>query len=124
LGRLYEVAARMGDLGPDVAASLLRIYPGLPPDTGADGLDSATVVRHGLVLAREVIAVSRRYLVASEKDARLARIDARPSDTARIEVVPELELSTSSEGGGLSRLVASLLNQQAVTPAVADGGRP
>ena len=117
LPRLYEAAARMGDLGTDVAAVLRSIYPGLPPEVGAHGLDAATATRHGLVLAREVIAVARRYLVANETDARLAGIDARPADRVRIQVVPELALSTSSEDRDLKKLVSVLLAEEVVRPA-------
>lgn len=114
LGRVYEAAGRVGDLGRDVAATLRDIYPGLPVDVSADGLDAATVSRHGLVLAREVIGAARSYLVATEADARLARIDARPTEAARIAVVPALNLSTSSEGRDLTGLVSRLLSGEAV----------
>jgi glycosyltransferase involved in cell wall biosynthesis len=123
LGRLYEAAAQNGELGFDVPAILREIYPGLPREVGAGGLDAATVSRHGLVLAREVIGAGRRYLVSSEADARLARIDARPGEADRVQLAPELSLSTFSKGRGLENLASALLSEARAGQATSKMGR-
>jgi glycosyltransferase involved in cell wall biosynthesis len=96
---LYGANASADRLGTDLAAAIHAAYRGLPADVGADGrLAPADVSRYGLVLAREVISVARRYLAPSEAAARVARIDADPTESHRVEVSPlPLAALTTSE---------------------------
>ena len=66
--------------------ALRDMYPDeLPDGVGSDGhLSPDDISRHGLVMARDVIANSSRYLVNSNFTAALARLDARPRDQDRI----------------------------------------
>jgi glycosyltransferase involved in cell wall biosynthesis len=70
--------------------ALRAMYSGeLPDGVGRDGeLSAADVARYGLLMAREVIAASDRYLVNSEFAAALARIDAGVSGSERIATIP------------------------------------
>ncbi|HEX2851342.1 MAG TPA: glycosyltransferase [Acidimicrobiales bacterium] len=71
-------------------AALQLMYPGaLPPDLGATGsLDTVDADRWGVLMARDVIAESTRFLTTSSFAARLARLDARPTDRDKITWVP------------------------------------
>jgi glycosyltransferase involved in cell wall biosynthesis len=71
------------------AAAARAMYPGLPDGWLAQGwIDSPVAQRNGVLMAREVIGLSRRFLVTSDYAAHLARIDAHPGDTGRIDVLP------------------------------------
>ena len=92
LTNLYRFAAWQH---PDAApggfhATLQRMYAGRVPDhLGHDGrLDSAEAERWGVLMAREVIGHSRRFLATSTFAAELARLDAQPGDRHRIGVLP------------------------------------
>jgi glycosyltransferase involved in cell wall biosynthesis len=71
-------------------ATLRRVYDGrLPPTLGERGeLTADEAERWGVLLARDVIARSRRFLATSVFAAELARLDARPEHRDRIGVVP------------------------------------
>jgi glycosyltransferase involved in cell wall biosynthesis len=71
-------------------AALQRMYGDrIPPTLGAAGnLDGGEADRYGLLMAREVIGRSTRFLTMSRFAAELARFDADPGDRPRIEVVP------------------------------------
>jgi glycosyltransferase involved in cell wall biosynthesis len=71
-------------------ATLQRMYEGrLPPALGARGeLTADEAERWGVLMARDVIADSRRFLTTSAFAAELARLDARPEHRHRIAVVP------------------------------------
>lgn len=71
-------------------AAIRRAYgDGLPAGLGAhQSLGDADVERYGLLMAREVIGLCRRFLVTSEAAARLARLEAGPPLDARVGVVP------------------------------------
>ncbi len=80
---------------PSVAPSgfcelLHRTYPDrLPPELGASGeVTPEEAERWGLLLARDVIAASTRFLTTSAFAAELARLDARPEHRHRIAHVP------------------------------------
>lgn len=71
-------------------ATLQRMYGGrVPPDLGRDGrLDSDQAERWGVLMARDVVAHSRRFLATSSFAAELARLDAHAGDRHRIDVLP------------------------------------
>ncbi len=95
LAGLYEHAARSGALsGPArEAAGLGGIIAAaygdaVPPGLGeSNRLGAADARRRGVLLSRDVLARSRRFLVTSEIDATLARLDAFPADRSKVEVV-------------------------------------
>jgi glycosyltransferase involved in cell wall biosynthesis len=62
------------------------MYPGLDPSVACDGwLSIEESERKGLLMAREIIALSRQFLTTSEYAADLARSDARPEDAPRVQ---------------------------------------
>jgi glycosyltransferase involved in cell wall biosynthesis len=71
-------------------ATLQRMYEGrLPPALGERGeLSADEAERWGVLMARDVIADSRRFLTTSAFAAELARLDARAEHRDRIAVVP------------------------------------
>lgn len=72
------------------AAALHRMYGGrLPASLGAGGeLAADEAERWGVLMARDVVAASRRFLTTSAFAAELARLDARPADRSKIGTVP------------------------------------
>ena len=72
------------------AETLHRMYPDrLPVSLGAAGeLREDEVDRWGLLMARDVIAASTRFLTTSAFAAELARLDARPEHRDRIASIP------------------------------------
>ncbi|HUP87704.1 MAG TPA: glycosyltransferase [Acidimicrobiales bacterium] len=72
------------------AATLHRMYEGrLPAELGrSGGLTDAEVDRWGLLMARDVIAASTRFVTTSDFAADLARLDARPEHRHRITTIP------------------------------------
>jgi glycosyltransferase involved in cell wall biosynthesis len=74
--RFGQIVARLYD---DRYPSDLRRRRSLPPQT---------VARYGILMAREIVRQSRKFLVHSEFAARLARLDADSEDEAKIGVVP------------------------------------
>jgi glycosyltransferase involved in cell wall biosynthesis len=89
---LYAWAAnRRPDAQPrSFAAEIERMYGvGLREPLGAGGfLDPAEAQRQGLLMAREVLGLSKQYLVHSAYAAQLARLEARFEDQAKVRVVP------------------------------------
>lgn len=71
-------------------ATLQRTYEGrLPPALGERGeLTADEAERWGVLMARDVVADSRRFLTTSAFAAELARLDARAEHRDRIGVVP------------------------------------
>jgi glycosyltransferase involved in cell wall biosynthesis len=84
---LYELAARMGVVPEGFAAAAQAMYPWLSSEVLADS-PAGAAERLGLLMAREVIALSWRYLVGSRPEADLALTDAAPEHAARIGVLP------------------------------------
>jgi glycosyltransferase involved in cell wall biosynthesis len=70
--------------------ALDSMYPDrLPPELGRSGwLNFPEYDRYGVLMAREAIARSTRYLVHSSYAATLARLEAAVDDTSKIAVVP------------------------------------
>lgn len=63
--------------------------PGLPDGLGGDGsLSDGELERYGLLMCREVVACSERFLVSSHGAARLAGVDAGTELSFRIGVLP------------------------------------
>jgi glycosyltransferase involved in cell wall biosynthesis len=84
-------AAERPDLHPRSFHDVLHeMYPErLPRDLGAHGwLDVADYEQHGVLMARDAIKQSARYLVHSDYAASLAHLEADPADAAKIDVVP------------------------------------
>ena len=89
LTELYCHAAARGEIPERILGALTSMYGALPPGLVHDEWIRPEVAeRHGILMAREIIACSRRVIVTSEFAARLARTDARVGDEARIHVVP------------------------------------
>jgi len=85
------VAHRRPDLEPtSYRGAFERMYDRRYPAgrSGVDSLAAADLDRYGILMAREVIARSEKFLVHSEFAARLARLEASRRDHDRIEVVP------------------------------------
>lgn len=72
------------------AATLHRMYDGALPDGLGERGELATdeTERWGLLMARDVIAASARFLTTSSFAAELARLDARAEDRPKIAVTP------------------------------------
>ncbi len=92
LATLYRFAPWQHPAGAPggFAAALHAMYPGaLPAGLGQPGgLDAAEAERWGVLMVRDAIAASTRFLTTSAFAARLARLDARPADRAKIQAVP------------------------------------
>ncbi len=89
LTELYNHGAARGAVAERVLGALTSMYGTVPPGLVQDGWIRPEVAdRHGIFMAREIIARSRRVIVTSEFAARLARTDARVGDEDRIDVVP------------------------------------
>ena len=89
LTELYCHAAARGEVPERILGALTSMYGALPPGLVRDEWIRPEVAeRHGILMAREIIACSRRAIVTSEFAARLARTDTRVGDEARIHVVP------------------------------------
>jgi len=86
---VYQRAASRGLVPGGFVASLRQMYPGLASDIAADGSLGADVARrHGILMAREVIAAADRFLLTSSFAAALARVEARPEHRERVGVLP------------------------------------
>ena len=85
----HDVARPDGPPG-GLPGALRRLYgDGLPAGLGAgDDVRPAELERFGLLMAREVIGASRRFLVSSEAAAALARAEARAADTGKVGWLP------------------------------------
>jgi len=72
--------------------SLVSMYGHrIPPHVGTGGwIDYPEADRHGIYMAREVIALADRYLVHSEYGAQVARLDAAPGDAGKVETIEYL----------------------------------
>jgi glycosyltransferase involved in cell wall biosynthesis len=72
------------------AETLHRMYDGLLPAALGEGgeLSSADADRYNVSMATDAIAASQRFLVTSEFAGHLARLDARPHDRDKVQVVP------------------------------------
>jgi glycosyltransferase involved in cell wall biosynthesis len=84
-------AANRPELEPrGFQGALHAIYGGrMTPSLGERGwLDVDEYDRHGILMAREVLALADRYLVHSRYAADLAQLDAAPGDEAKIDVLP------------------------------------
>ena len=85
---LYWHSAARGAVPEGFAAALGAMYPGLG-DIVEDGRVPPDVAdRYGVVMAREAIGCSGRFLVTSEHAAAMARLDAAPGDAGRVGVFP------------------------------------
>ena len=70
-------------------AVLSAMYPGLPPALGARGeIPNEDAERWGVLMAKDAIAASDRYLVTSPFALDLARLDARAADRDKLAVLP------------------------------------
>ncbi|MGA3353315.1 MAG: glycosyltransferase [Acidimicrobiales bacterium] len=90
LSGLYRFAAGSRAAVPEgVSATIRKIYgPLLPEGLAASGeVTALEAERYGLLMAREVIALSDRFLVTSQAAARLARLEAGPELSSRVDVV-------------------------------------
>ncbi|MDQ1514786.1 MAG: hypothetical protein QOE80_616, partial [Actinomycetota bacterium] len=89
LSDLYAAAAGAGALPGGLGPAVHTAYgEAVLPGVGADNtLDPGEARRLGILLARDAVHHSRRFLVTSDTDADLARLDARPADREKIDVV-------------------------------------
>ncbi|MGH9034834.1 MAG: hypothetical protein ACRD0O_03655, partial [Acidimicrobiia bacterium] len=91
LSDLYGHAARSGAL-PEGLGGVIRSAYGkaVTPGVGdRDVLPATEARRRGVLLAREALAHTDRFLVASEAAAVLARLDANPEDRDKVAVVAD-----------------------------------
>lgn len=91
LSGLYRFAADFDRAVPGgFEQTVRRVYgASLPVGIGSTGgLSAVEQERFGVLLAREVISLSTRFLVTSEAAARLARLEAGPALAGRVGVVP------------------------------------
>ncbi len=89
LAVVYGHAARSGGL-PEGLEELIRTAygEGVAPGVGADNVLSAEEARRrGILLTRDALAHSERFLLTSENAAAVARLEAHPADRAKIDVV-------------------------------------
>ena len=70
--------------------ALQSMYGGrIPSDLGKEGgIDFWEADEQGILMAREAISLSERFLVHSRHAAQLARLDAASEDEHKIEVIP------------------------------------
>jgi glycosyltransferase involved in cell wall biosynthesis len=90
LSDLYGCAAREGGL-PEGLEELIGAVYGDGVETGlgkGNLLSAAEARRRGILLTRDAVAHSGRYLLTSDVDALVARLDAAPEDRPKITVVP------------------------------------
>ncbi|HET9075643.1 MAG TPA: glycosyltransferase [Acidimicrobiales bacterium] len=86
---LYRHGEARGAVPEGYLAAAKAMYPGLPEEWLAEGwIDSPVAQKNGVLMAREVIGLSERFLVTSEYAANLARIEADPQHVSRIGVLP------------------------------------
>ena len=92
LSGLYAwTADKRPDLDPPAFTEALEaMYEGrLPDGVGEAGFISIEEAdRHGILMAREAIALSERFFVHSGQAADAARLDAEPADQWKIDVLP------------------------------------
>jgi len=88
LAGLYADAARAGALPGGLGPAIRAAYgAAVLPGVGDDGLEPGEARRLGVLLARDAIGHSRRFLVTSEPGAELAGLDAPPADRAKVGVI-------------------------------------
>jgi glycosyltransferase involved in cell wall biosynthesis len=88
---LYALSAdRPGAVPDGFATTVERLYPGVLPAElrGAPRLAPEQAERLGILMTREVVELSERFLVTNEFAAGLARVDAGPSLEDRVDVMP------------------------------------
>jgi glycosyltransferase involved in cell wall biosynthesis len=86
---LYRHGVARGAVPEGFDDALASMYGPMPRGLVDDGWIRPEVAeRHGVLMAREIVARSARVLVTSEFAAHLARMDARGADGDRIVVVP------------------------------------
>jgi glycosyltransferase involved in cell wall biosynthesis len=100
LTNLYRFEAAQPD-GP--AGGFLATVRALYEDASGNlqahnAIDAVDLERYDLLMAREAIALSRRYLVTSASAVALARIDARPADTGKIAALTFAFASKEPQG--------------------------
>jgi glycosyltransferase involved in cell wall biosynthesis len=98
----YFAAERRSAAVPDgFSGALRRIYGNeLPPGLGERRLYPFEEERYGILMAREVIEWSERYLVTSRAARALATLDAGADASGKIGVVPfAAELPIPGQGG-------------------------
>jgi glycosyltransferase involved in cell wall biosynthesis len=89
LAGLYGHAARSGGLPEGLEGLIRSVYgDGVAPGVGeGDVLSADEARRRGILLSRDALAHAGRFLVTSEVDAALARLEAAPADRAKIDMV-------------------------------------
>jgi glycosyltransferase involved in cell wall biosynthesis len=105
LTSLYAAAAsNRPDLEPRPFLDAVRSFYGgrLPAELAdADALDDAAADRHGIYMAGEAIASSKRFFVHFPAAVTVARLEARPGDEQKIDwlplPVPQAEPAASPE---------------------------
>ncbi|MGH8975573.1 MAG: glycosyltransferase family 4 protein, partial [Acidimicrobiia bacterium] len=87
LAGLYGHAARSGGLPEGLEGLIRSVYgEGVAPGVGeGDVLPADEARRRGVLLTRDALAHAGRFLVTSETDAVVARLEAAPADRAKID---------------------------------------
>jgi glycosyltransferase involved in cell wall biosynthesis len=91
LSDLYVKAARSGDLPGGLEDAVTAAYGDavLPGVGRGNRLDAAEARRLGVLLARDAIGASQRFLGTSDDVAALARLDAHPADRPKVGRIPD-----------------------------------
>lgn len=101
---LYALSAWRSDAVPGgFHAAVQRMYGGrVPPELGRTGrLRADEAERFGVLMAREVVALSRRFFTTSDFASALARLDAEPHHAGRVGVLPfAVHAPAPGEAGG------------------------
>jgi glycosyltransferase involved in cell wall biosynthesis len=102
---LYHHGAARGAVPEGYAAAAERMYPMVGDGALVESWVPEQAAARGIVMAREVIGLSERFLVTSSFAAELAQLDAEPSDQERVGVVsfgypaPERRTERNEEAG-------------------------
>lgn len=131
---LYRHSVARGAVPEGFGAALAAMYPGREVEQEDGWVPPALSERQGILMAREVIALSGAFLATSEYAAATARLDAAAGDAAKVGVWPFCYpepvrrcLAGEEEGLVVSfGLVSEVKRAEVVVDAVAAlaGGRP
>ena len=108
LAELYAASGRSGALPGGLGPAIEAAYgEAVMPGTGTGNrLEGREARRLGVLLARDAVHHSRRFLATSDVEAELARLDAAPGERARVGFA-------GASPNGAAQIVAALLDPAA-----------
>ncbi|HEX4863773.1 MAG TPA: glycosyltransferase, partial [Acidimicrobiales bacterium] len=86
LNGLYLHGEARGAVPEGLRAALTGMYPEMKPEIDEAEQPSRVAEQHGLLVAKEVVALAREVLVTSEQAAEMMRADADPADRDKVSV--------------------------------------